>query len=173
MQKIKCGKCSTWTEPKYHDSVQAVRDCHGGLTTPVQAAASGPIPVQRQPEASAREPWWYGNGGKPLPFPEGRYAILTPGEGVDGKLHFFKIDAPTEGKWSGYVFVKEQAGDDMFSVKGPRGARVIELIAKDPETAMLMYGQELGKCGHCGRTLTDTESRAAGIGPVCRNKISF
>jgi uncharacterized protein DUF6011 len=35
---------------------------------------------------------------------------------------------------------------------------------------MVRYGQELGECGHCGRTLTDEASRAAGIGPVCASK---
>lgn len=28
-------------------------------------------------------------------------------------------------------------------------------------------GRELGHCGVCGRTLTDEESRARGIGPIC------
>lgn len=159
---IKCGKCSTWTEPKYHDSVQEVRDCHAGVTA---------APVQAEAEPSVG--WWFGKGGHPLPFPPGRYAVLTPGEGIDGKLHFFKIDAPTEGRWAGYVFVKEQAGDDLFSVKGERGARVIRLIAEDARGAMVMYGQEIGKCGHCNRTLTDEESRRNGIGPVCAQKVNF
>ncbi len=39
-----------------------------------------------------------------------------------------------------------------------------------PETAMALYGQTLGYCGRCGRSLTDETSRALGIGPVCRNK---
>lgn len=43
-------------------------------------------------------------------------------------------------------------------------------IAADPKSAMLRYGQELGECGHCGRTLTNDESRAAGIGPVCARR---
>jgi hypothetical protein len=121
----------------------------------------------------AGRPRWYGNGGKPLPFPPGRYAILTPWATDPDKLHFFQIDAPDEGRWSGYVFVKEQASDEMHSVKGERGIQVIEEIAKDAREAMLRYGREIGKCGHCGRTLTDEESRAYGIGPVCRNKVRF
>lgn len=39
-----------------------------------------------------------------------------------------------------------------------------------PYEAMIRYGQEIGACGHCGRDLTNEESRAAGIGPICRNK---
>lgn len=41
-------------------------------------------------------------------------------------------------------------------------------IAVDPRAAMMRYGQELGECGHCYRTLTNDESRALGIGPRCR-----
>ena len=36
--------------------------------------------------------------------PEGRYAVE-----IDGTLGFFKVDAPTEGKWAGRVFVKQMA----------------------------------------------------------------
>jgi hypothetical protein len=32
------------------------------------------------------------------------------------------------------------------------------------------YGMLIGKCGVCGRTLTDEESRANGIGPVCAER---
>lgn len=36
--------------------------------------------------------------------------------------------------------------------------------------AARLFGQELGSCGRCGRSLTDDESRAVGIGPICRRK---
>ncbi len=35
------------------------------------------------------------------------------------------------------------------------------------EQAAQVYGQELGHCGRCGRTLTNDASRALGIGPEC------
>lgn len=183
---VRCGNCK-----QTHPTVADVRACHehaqGKARTlvdpdsfthiqqrdPVTGEAIGqPIPLKpAQPEQT--EPWWYGNGGKPLPFPAGKYAILTPGYGVEGKLHFFVISTPTEGRWNGYVFVKEQAGPDEYPVKGKRGVQVIEWIAEDPKEAMLQYGREIGKCGHCGRRLTDTESRAYGIGPKCRKKMGW
>src|SRR5688500_6062232 len=43
-----------------------------------------------------------------------------------------------------------------------------KIIAADPKTALLRFGQELGSCGHCGRDLTNQESREFGIGPTCR-----
>ena len=64
-----------------------------------------------------------------------------------------------------------QAGDDLFPVKAREArASVLATIAVDAKTAMLRNGRELGHCGHCGRTLTDEASRAAGIGPVCADK---
>jgi hypothetical protein len=104
-------------------------------------------------------------------IPEGRYAAILPGE---DHLRFFKFDKPQTGKWAGYTFVKEQAGDTDHSVRSASRRLIIAgAIAEDPMEAMLTYGREIGRCGHCGRTLTDEDSRAAGIGPVCRRKLSF
>jgi hypothetical protein len=43
-----------------------------------------------------------------------------------------------------------------------------KIKAAGPDDAMRRYGRELGECGHCGRELTNDESRAIGIGPRCR-----
>lgn len=102
--------------------------------------------------------------------PAGRYAI----ENDEGKLGFFQIDRPTEGRWSGYTFVKYQASDETYPVKNrEQRERILSKIAQDVKSAMLRYGREIGKCGHCGRTLTDEDSRAAGIGPVCAGKVAW
>lgn len=45
-------------------------------------------------------------------------------------------------------------------------AIVLRLLA-DPKAALEVYGKETGVCGICNRTLTDPESIANGIGPVC------
>jgi Family of unknown function (DUF6011) len=95
--------------------------------------------------------------------PEGRYALR-----VDGVVKFYKLDRPTEGKWAGWVFLKAQASDDFYPIKDKaEKARIMGEIAKDPKAATELYGHELGICGVCGRTLTDEDSRARGIGPVC------
>jgi hypothetical protein len=49
--------------------------------------------------------------------------------------------------------------------------KVAQAIGVDPQAAMTRYGQELGHCGRCGRTLTDEESRGRGIGPDCWSKM--
>jgi hypothetical protein len=98
--------------------------------------------------------------------PAGRYAV-----GIKGVLGFYHVQTPTEGRWAGYTFVKQQASDDLHPVKGERKYEVLRTIAATgPETASKRYGLELGKCGVCGRTLTDADSRAKGIGPVCADK---
>lgn len=104
----------------------------------------------------------------PLPeVPEGRYAVVDP---TDGVLKFYRVDRPTEGRWAGRTFVKVQASDELHRVSYTRTSAVLAEIAKDPRAASLRYGQELGKCGVCGRTLTDESSRSAGIGPICASK---
>lgn len=101
--------------------------------------------------------------------PSGRYAV----ESETGELRFYKVDNVTEGKWAGRTFVSVQASDDMHPVRGAAGQAILAKIAVDPKAAMLRYGMEIGSCGHCGRTLTNTESRAAGIGPQCRAKMAW
>lgn len=96
---------------------------------------------------------------------EGRYAIETP----DG-TKFYKVTRPTEGKWTGYTFLDVQAGADFWPIKAVASkVAILAAIAADPD-ALARYGRLLGVCGVCGRTLTDAESRAKGIGPVCEGR---
>jgi hypothetical protein len=95
----------------------------------------------------------------------GRYAIVE-----DGVTKFFRI---TEGKgrWAGRTFIEAQASDDHHPIRnGERRAAILKAIAESPLEAEQRYGQELGCCSRCGRTLTDETSRAYGIGPDCRSK---
>ena len=91
------------------------------------------------------------------PFPVGRYAV----EGDDEVVRFYV--ASHEG-----FFV--MASDELHPVARSVRERVIAEIEIDPEAASRLYGREIGKCGRCGRTLTDEVSRAQGIGPVCASK---
>ena len=102
--------------------------------------------------------------------PAGRYAVT----GNDNQTVFVKVDRPTEGQWAGRIFVKIQAGDDLHRTSRTTADALLGKIAADGvQAAMLRYGREIGSCGHCGRTLTNEESRAAGIGPVCRDKMGW
>lgn len=101
--------------------------------------------------------------------PAGRYALDS-----DHGVKFYHVQKPVDGKWAGYVFVHVQAGDDLFPIKNRESrAAILKEIAENPQAAMIRYGREIGRCGHCGRTLTDDDSRAAGIGPICASKMGF
>lgn len=99
----------------------------------------------------------------------GHYAVE-----VDGTLKFYVVDRPTDGRWAGFTFLSVQASDEKHPIKHRQTkAAILALIAADPKEAMLRYGREIGRCGHCNRTLTDETSRGLGIGPVCRAKLSW
>lgn len=101
--------------------------------------------------------------------PSGRYAI---GEG--DSLRFYHINKHTEGRWAGYVFVEYQAGSETWPLRNRlERERILVEIGKDPRAASIRYGHEIGACGVCGRTLTNPESIAAGIGPVCAGKAGW
>jgi hypothetical protein len=101
--------------------------------------------------------------------PAGRYAIVTD----DGTVKFYRVDRPTEGRWAGYTFVKVQASEEWHRVARNAQAPVLAAIAEDPIGAMRRYGLELGRCGNCGRLLTDETSRAHGIGPDCAERLGL
>lgn len=108
-----------------------------------------------------------GFSGGPVPDP-GYYFIVDP---TSGKESFFRV---TKGKdrWEGYTFLAIQASDDWYPIKDQeRRQKVYDTILVDPINAMNEYGQRIGKCGVCGRTLTDRDSRLRGIGPVCAERI--
>jgi hypothetical protein len=110
------------------------------------------------------------SGGKPAaPAPTvaaGHYAVAD----ADGVLKFYRVDCPTGGRWAGYTFVKVQASDDFFAVRGEAARAVLAAIAGDSDAGP-RYGREIGRCYRCNRTLTDAVSRSLGIGPDCRSKI--
>jgi len=183
---VKCGNHPR-DERVYHDTAADVRACYESNEPRVLVDASkfthaqqvdnegNPIgpPIrlpQAAPETEQGEPDGRWKTGNPLPFPEGRYAIL-----VDDVTKFYKIDAPLEGKWAGYVFVKVQASDELHPIRSrdSREAIINDIIDQGWKESLLRYGREIGRCGHCGRTLTNEESRAYGIGPVCRRDPKF
>ena len=56
---------------------------------------------------------------------------------------------------------------------GPEPNILARIAAVGAEAASARYGHEIGECGICGRQLTNDESRARGIGPVCAAKAGW
>ena len=85
--------------------------------------------------------------------------------------------APATGKNPGAIYVKHSDGTYLGKVAGarlftgfhvsPDVERDIVAVASDPLNAAIAYGKRYGKCSVCARTLTDADSIARGIGPVC------
>jgi hypothetical protein len=88
--------------------------------------------------------------------------------------------APLNGANAGCTYVKDQgeyagkitAEGKFFAVRTARAEIAGELqeIAKDPLNAFKVHGQVTGSCSCCGRELTNKDSIALGIGPICADK---
>lgn len=101
--------------------------------------------------------------------PSGHYAIDSSG---DNDTAFYRVDNITEGRWAGRTFVKMVVGGhpDMNVRPAAIPGILARIIDAGIETAAVRYGQEIGRCYRCNRTLTDEVSRELGIGPDCRTK---
>lgn len=149
------------------DFVQTDRTIKWLLSQPEFPSRQPAAPVEARPQIQTQES--YGHRDQLPDVKEGRYAVEN-----DGVLKFYRVDRPADGKWAGRTFVSVQASDDFHPIKAwDSKVQILNLIAADPKEAMLRYGKELGKCGHCGRTLTNEESRQYGIGPICREGVGW
>lgn len=104
--------------------------------------------------------------------PDGYYAIPCIGESGND-LTFFRVST-NQGRVNpsnkGRRYVGHVVGGhgEIDHVSDAWVTRAIEALrAFGIAEAAALYGQKLGHCGICGRTLTDEESRARGIGPTC------
>ena len=97
----------------------------------------------------------------------GRYAV--PGEAGDERL--YKVERPTSGRFAGYTFVTWLREDGYETPLTKHQAEIVlGKIAVNPLDALVAYGLSTGTCGVCSRKLTNPESIAEGIGPVCAAK---
>lgn len=110
-----------------------------------------------------------------------RTTIWVAAPGGDTRLKL-KIDRPRDGKWAGYVFVKDAAEygtGRKYGSQRPGGfyngdvRAELEAILADRDGALAAYGQLVGSCGACGRTLEDETSLRFGVGPRCRAKLGM
>lgn len=92
-----------------------------------------------------------------------RYALLEPG--TENGWKFYRVATSKAGRK--YILIGHANGMGISWEYLQNGRQVAERIAADPHAAMLDFGRQLGKCGHCGRPLTNPNSRAKGIGPYC------
>ena len=96
---------------------------------------------------------------------DGHYAIRS----ADEVVRFYKVYTFRDGNRG----VSIQASDELHPMPRVAAEQVLGQIAADVESALALYGHEIGRCGVCHRTLTNEESRARGVGPKCAAKIAL
>jgi hypothetical protein len=89
---------------------------------------------------------------------EGRYAYTTDG-GVTADHYRVRRD--------GRIVVWTAGGEWPYNGQLNEG---LEWIKANPREAAELFGRLVGCCGRCGRDLSDDDSRARGLGPVCAGK---
>jgi hypothetical protein len=90
--------------------------------------------------------------------------------------------APATGRNAGCIYVV-RASDDTYLGKITQDdkfitsrdctaadSETVARVAADPAAAATAHGHEYGQCSCCGRELTNPESVARGIGPICAER---
>lgn len=94
---------------------------------------------------------------------------LTPAKATSSNPGAIYVTS-TEGEYMGKV-----VGNKFVGMRGiPADIKTkLEAIAENPAEAARAYGKATGICCCCGRELTDPNSIAAGIGPICAGGWGF
>lgn len=90
---------------------------------------------------------------------EGRYAYTTDGGTT--------ADHYRVGR-SGRITIWTAGGEYPYTGKGLNEG--LAWIKDNPREAAELFGRLVGSCGRCGRELSDDDSRARGLGPICAGK---
>jgi hypothetical protein len=182
---VKCGHCH-----EHHDSIDDIMICasqHGYRSAPRKTTVEA-IQEQLQPVGNA----WPVRPVKPTEVrreerrgnlieevnrigatvPTGRYALRNQGSGAND-IQFYHVERPAQGRYAGKTFVKQQLGPAVERIGMAQQRAALLRIAADPAGASQLYGRKLGVCGVCGLALTNEDSRAYGIGPVCRKNMGY
>lgn len=91
---------------------------------------------------------------------EGRYAYAI----AEGEARFYRVTRTGR--------IRVQAGPSEHPYNGALNTD-LQWIKANPREAAALYGQLIEKCGRCGLPLTDDDSRARGLGPVCASKTEW
>lgn len=153
------GNVSRWIDT-LKTKIAALRSAGVDRGTPDYAGQPSYVPASGNVQHDAL-PTRNNKSGKPMPQ---HYAVE-----IDGVLKFYQIKP---GSKPGWWWVDAQASDTLFPVRNVATKNEIlrAIVAAGAEACRARYGQEIGECGRCGRTLTDELSRSRGIGPDCWEK---
>ena len=73
------------------------------------------------------------------------------------------------------LYLGKVMGGRLFTSRDctTEAAERIVAVSSDPKQAAVAYGMKFGACSVCGRALTDSDSVARGIGPICAENYGF
>lgn len=175
---ILCGNCKG-----RHATIDQVKSCHAVKirhTAKTAAAYAKDDNDMARMEAAAdvleaaavAAAKWDNEPTAPLPtakkferLPASHYVVT-----IDGVDKFYRVTwGKKGGKWEGYTFLEAQASDDHWPIKNKDAREAVFAAIREQGVmeCIARYGLALGKCGICSKTLTDPDSIARGIGPVC------
>lgn len=103
--------------------------------------------------------------------PEGRYAL----QAEDGTVTFYKVDRPDQGRWAGYIFTKRIVGSpgDWAEFRVPLAPTMDAIEKMGAMESARLFGYKAKACGRCSSPLSTVQSRAAGYGEVCAEKVGW
>jgi hypothetical protein len=124
-------------------------------------------------------------GARPLYVGSIHDGQFLPGRAADQSIDFDAYPSPHEREQEG--FTPEGWVDSFTEGREPgtyevfdtyvgvcqRPLQALALIASNPNRAATMHGQRTGRCSCCGRELTNPDSIALGIGPICKDRWGF
>ena len=114
-----------------------------------------------------------------------RFKLILPTEGIltikllrSGR-HPGSVTMEHNGSWIGYIKADTGEYEPSYNARNlirPTKAEIwdqLKALRADPVAAFEAHGIRTGSCGMCGRTLTNPESIARGIGPICADNAGF
>lgn len=152
-----CGNCKN-----EHSTVQEVKDCYSTGSVLTKAPEVGGF-AQKYIESRDFKPMAVAE--EPTVIPASCYSLES-----DKGLLFYEVQNG-KGKWKGYQFLTRLIGHPgswlQVPVKGTEKSSVMAQIRQNPLEAARRYSTEFTCCAVCGSPLSDPESIARGMGPVC------
>lgn len=104
--------------------------------------------------------------------PQGKYALDVSDLDWANDLAFFNLYV-ARGNDGPFYSLKMYVSDDLVKMNAENQREILRRVALDPAAASRLYGQHKVRCGVCNRKLTNDLSREIGIGPVCRERLSW
>lgn len=150
LPRVRCGHCQG-----YHASVDAVKRC-AGVDDPFRRATNADERAEEDRQAAAVPV-------RRAPAEEGMYK-------KDGVIYKVQVAHHGSGKPYAKLLRQDPSGKWMF-IYAPGMVRELGPEHKLTLEQAKEFGALYGTCCVCGRVLTNEESIAVGIGPVCAGKL--